>query len=380
MLKSDYLYMIIDNALAFSIKLPEELQGNKLNEHLAKFEESFLKIIAGFNQNLLELFLKISLGKNQNVLNDTLKKMELISYLIGPTGALNYLGPKQIEYILKKIDSFKLDEINEEKISLIADEQLEKEFGGHYTQSQALENQLSSAAFYLMNMGYSKTEIGEKFSEVRQDPSKLDTLFTLPQKEIYSMPSEISGGSGRPRSQEQSLDQSQEVQDAINQHITSIQQEVLKERAQKVDEIMQSIKEHVRENMTEQYERVFRQIHPDRLNLAFKILRQTKRKSKNMILLLEWFFCSHLLENIEVRVEHWQTSTGAERTATGVYTAGMSFSRYDQIIKGFSDSKLTKVINIARHILQNPTKRAIQKLGQDLLAETGFDEHLYFTD
>jgi len=31
-------------------------------------------------------------------------------------------------------------------------------------------------------------------------------------------------------------------------------------------------------------------------------------------------------------------------------------------------------------ILANPTKERIQKLGQDLTAETGFDEHLYFTD
>ncbi|MFX1292550.1 MAG: hypothetical protein ACFFAG_16525, partial [Promethearchaeota archaeon] len=65
---------------------------------------------------------------------------------------------------------------------------------------------------------------------------------------------------------------------------------------------------------------------------------------------------------------------------TGVYTAGINFGRYDQIIREFSDNKLTKVINIAQRILENPTKRAIQKLGQDLIAETGFDEHLYFTD
>jgi hypothetical protein len=41
---------------------------------------------------------------------------------------------------------------------------------------------------------------------------------------------------------------------------------------------------------------------------------------------------------------------------------------------------LEKVLKIARRILQKPSKKAIQKLGQDLIAETGFDEHLYFTD
>ena len=59
---------------------------------------------------------------------------------------------------------------------------------------------------------------------------------------------------------------------------------------------------------------------------------------------------------------------------------GISFSRYDNIIRDFPDTKLTKIINIARRILQNPTKKAIQKLAQDLIATTGHDEHLYFTD
>jgi hypothetical protein len=132
--------------------------------------------------------------------------------------------------------------------------------------------------------------------------------------------------------------------------------------------------------MNERFERVFRQIHPDRLNRAYKMLKDTKRKSKRMNLYLEWFFCTHLLSNIEVKVEHWQTSSAASHGSTGVYTAGINFGRYDQIIREFSDNKLTKVINIGRRILENPTKKAIQKLGQDLIAETGFDEHLYFTD
>jgi hypothetical protein len=81
-----------------------------------------------------------------------------------------------------------------------------------------------------------------------------------------------------------------------------------------------------------------------------------------------------------LKVEHWQVSSQATTDQAGVYTAGLDFSRYDNIIREFPDSKLTKVINIVRRILQNPTKRAIQKLGQDLIATTGFDEHLYFTD
>ena len=143
---------------------------------------------------------------------------------------------------------------------------------------------------------------------------------------------------------------------------------------------MQLIKDHVRENMNNSYERVYQQIHPDRLNRAFKMLKDTKRKSKRMHLYLEWFFCSHLMSNIEVKVEHWQTSSAAGHGSTGVYTAGINFDRYDQIIREFPDNKLTKVINIARRILQNPTKKAMQKLATDLIAETGFDEHLYFTD
>ena len=87
-----------------------------------------------------------------------------------------------------------------------------------------------------------------------------------------------------------------------------------------------------------------------------------------------------MLSKIELKVEHWQVSSSAGHGDAGVFTAGIDFSRYDNVIKDFSDDKLTKIINIARKILQHPTKKAIQKLGQDLIAETGFDEHLYFTD
>jgi hypothetical protein len=389
MQKSDYIYMISDNIIVYQISLPEDLQGTGLQMHLNKFDENFLKIIAGFDKNFLEHFLIISKGNNQGELAETLKKMEKISFMIGPTGNLNYLASNQIQYILTKLGSLKLNEIKEGKISEIADEQLEKEFGSSYSTSSALENQLSSAAFYLQQIGYSHQEIQDKFNEVREDPSKVDTLFTLPPKEIISVPPEIqqrnspptrSQPSQRAPQQPQRVERTQATENAIDQHIQAIQHEVTGERAKKIEEIIQLIKAHVRENMDQRYERVFRQIHPDRLSKALKMLQSTKRKSKRLNLYLEWFFCSHLLSNIEVKVEHWQTSSAASHGTTGVYTAGINFSRYDNIVREFPDGKLTKVINISRRILQNPTKKAIQKLGQDLIAETGFDEHLYFTD
>jgi len=382
MQKSDYIYIIIDNLSVFGIKSPEMPQAEQVYDYLDKFDEDFIKIIAGFNKTFLEHFLKISKGKNPSELIDILKKMEIVSHMVGPTGNLSFLSPHQLDYILIKIESLELKEISEEKISSLIDLQLEKEFGGsQYSTSQALENQLASAAFYLISMGYSEREIEEKFSEVRQDPSKLDALFNMPQKEIYSMPAELDQmSSNSSESQEITIDHSQETEKAIDQAINSIHQDISEDRAQKIDEIMVQINAHVKEKLTDQYERVFRQIHPDRLNRAFKLLKQTKRKSKRMDLLLDWFLCSHLLSGIELKVEHWQVSSQASHNQAGVYTAGIDFSRYDNIIKDFSDSKLSKVINISRRILQNPTKRAIQKLGQDLISETGFDEHLYFTD
>jgi hypothetical protein len=386
MQKSDYIYMIMDNIMVYQINLPSDLQGNQLQRHLNKYDDKYLGIIAGFDKNFLEYFLIISKGKTQEDLDETLKKMEKISYMIGPTGNLNYLTTNQIQYILTKLGSLNLNQIKEAKISKIADEQIEKEFSAQDTLS-ALDNQLSSAEFYLKSIGYSNQEIQEKFNEVREDPSKLDTLFTMQPKEIYRMPAEIqprSTPSSRAQqtsaAQSTSIERSQETQNAIEQHVEAIQHKISGERAKKIEEIIKLIKDHVRENMNESYERVFRQIHPDRLNRAFKMLRDTKRKSKRMHLYLEWYFCSHLLSNIEVKVEHWQTSSAAGHGSTGVYTAGINFGRYDQIVREFPDTKLAKVINIARRILQNPTKKAIQKLGQDLIAETGFDEHLYFTD
>jgi gas vesicle protein len=245
-----------------------------------------------------------------------------------------------------------------------------------------LENQLASAAFYLMNMGYSRDDIQERFNEVRQDPTRLEALFNLQQREIYSTPSEIQQGSSAspPSHQEPSLDQSQDLNETIARHIRSIHQDITEERAQKVELIVEQIKAHVRDGMSELQEKVFRQMHPDRLTRALKTLKTTKRKSKRMNLYLEWYTASLLLSKIELKVEHWQVSSAAGHGSAGVYTAGIDFSRYDNIVREFSDGKLTKVVNISKRILQNPTKKAIQKLGQDLIAETGFDEHLYFTD
>ena len=387
MQKIDYIYMITDSVLVYQISLPTELRGNQLQQHLNQYEEKFLKIIAGFDKNFLEHFLIISKGRNPEDFADILKKMEKISFMIGPTGNLNYLTSHQIQYILTQLVSLNLNQIKEEKISKIADDQIEKEFGSSQSASSAIERQLSSAAFYLQSIGYSTQEIQEKFNEVRQDPSKLDAMFTLQPREIISMPEEIQPRNTPPSRAQQastaqstSIDRSQETQNAIEQHVRSIEHEITGERAKKVYEIMELMKDHVRELMDESYERVFRQMHPDRLNKAYKMLKDTKRKSKRMKLFMEWFFCSTLLSKIEVKVEHWQTSSASGHGQTGVYTAGISFSRYDNIIRDFPDTKLTKVINIARRILQNPTKTAIQKLATSLIEETGFDEHLYFTD
>ena len=390
MQKSDYLYMILDNVLAFSIQLPPEYQGNGLNEHLDKFDENALKVVAGFNKNFLRHFLDQSRGKSQKNVEEELNKMEVISYMVGPIGNLNYLGEEQLDHVLDKLPSLKLEEIDEAKISVIADENLRQQFGitgSGYNVSEALENQLTSAAFYLMNMGYSRQEIQQKFNAVRSDPSKLGELFNLPQKEIYNMPAELEQGQSSTSTMQSpsgnestSVDQTSSVQEAIERHMQSIHEDITDERAQKVKEILSEIKDHVREMMSELQEKIFLQMHPDRLQRALKMLKLTKRKSKRMELILEWYASSLLLSKIELKVEHWQVSSSAGHGDAGVFTAGIDFSRYDNVIKDFSDDKLTKIINIARKILQHPTKKAIQKLGQDLIAETGFDEHLYFTD
>ncbi len=381
--------MILDNIIVYHIALPPEFQGNGLDEHLSKFDENALKILAGFNKNFLYHFLKISNGKNQKDIQEQLEKMEKISYMISPLGSLNYLSEDQVTFILSKLNALNVQDINENKISLMADDQLRVQFGisSSYSASDALESQLSSAAFYLMNMGYSRQEIQGKFNDVRQDPAKLESLFNLPQKEIYSMPSELqqsaSGSISLNQSSSPPTDQTEDnngYENVLAQHIQSIHQEITAERAQKVEEILSLIKAHVKDCMTELQEKVFKQMHPDRLNRALKMLKTTKRKSNRMELYIEWFTSSLLLSKIELKVEHWQVSSSAGHGDAGVYTAGIDFSRYDNIIRDFPDNKLSKVVNITRRILRHPTKKAIQKLGQDLIAETGFDEHLYFTD
>jgi len=381
--KSDYIYMILDNVLVYNINLPPEYQGNGLDDHLNKFDENNVNIIAGFNKNFLEHFLTVTKSKSQSDVDDLLKKMEKIAYMVGPIGSLSYLGSDQVEYILTKINDLKLNEINEEKISMVADDNLRQQFGGsNYNTTEALENQLASAAFYLLSMGYSREEIQGKFNEVRQDPTRLESLFNTKQREIYNLPLEIQPPSSNSTSnaQETSIDQSHDLNTSIAQHIQAIPQDITGERAQKVKVILEEIKAHVKENLSELQEKVFKQMHPDRLSRSLKILKSTKRKSKRMDLFIEWFTDSLLLSKIELKVEHWQVSSSADHSSAGVYTAGIDFSRYDNIVRDFSDGKLTKVVNICRRILQKPSKKAIQKLGQDLISETGFDEHLYFTD
>jgi len=380
--KSDYVQIIIDNVSVFDIKLPNRINGiEELTSYLNAYDVEILKIIAGFNKNFLNYFLEHIVNRDEENFTELIKKLEKMSYLLGPMGNLTYLTSNQVDYVLTKINQLELKEINEEDISLIADEQLQKEFGREipqYSRAQMLENQISSARFYLSEIGYTSEEINKKIEEVREDQSKLDELFNLPPKEIYNLPEELGHiGSDPATPTNQNSDGNTNI---IESHIQSIQREIGDERAKQVDEILNEIQDHVRDKMTENYKRVYKQMHPDRLRRAYRFLRDTKRKDNRMDLYLDWFFSTHLLENIELKVEHWQVSSQATHGNVGVYTAGTSFSRYDPIIKDFSDSKLSKVIKIARKILQNPTKRRIQKLGQDLIAETGFDEHLYFTD
>ena len=49
--------MISDNIMVYQISLPADLQDNGLRMHLNKFDENYLKIIAGFDKNFLEHFL-----------------------------------------------------------------------------------------------------------------------------------------------------------------------------------------------------------------------------------------------------------------------------------------------------------------------------------
>ena len=51
MQKSDYIYMIMDNIVVYQINLPADFQDNQLHRHLNKYDEKYLKIVAGFNKS-----------------------------------------------------------------------------------------------------------------------------------------------------------------------------------------------------------------------------------------------------------------------------------------------------------------------------------------
>jgi hypothetical protein len=384
--KQDLIQMILDNLVVFKLALPPHIESNSaLRDYLKKLDENALNSIASFNKILLKYFLDFAEKKNPDELKETLQKMSKISEMISPMGNLGYLGADQINKILQDLNNLKLSEITEEKISVMADKQLEQEIGGNlYNNSRTLENQISSARYYLSNIGYRKNEIDQKIEQAKENPSKIDELFSLPPKEIYNVPPELDSNQSRsssavssPGNESPSEDISQDI---ISQRIQAIHQDISDERSQKVEEILNDIKDYAKDKMNQNYEKAFSQMHPDRLRKAYKMLKDAKRKSERFDLLLDWFMSSLLLSKIELKVEHWQVSSSTSHGNAGVYTAGMDFSRYDNIIRDFSDSKLKKVVNISMRILKNPTKKKIQKLGQDLIAETGFDEHLYFTD
>jgi hypothetical protein len=377
--KQRILKFILENLKVYDLNLPANVQNiEELRNFLHTLDEDILKVIAGFNKSILNYFLKIVGKKSQQEINQLGKKLEKLAYYIRPTGNLSYLTPDQISYTLEKLPSLSVDDITPKNISEIADEKLEEEFGGdpnQYSKTEAFQNQIESARYYLSSIGYKRQEIDKKLEEVKKDPSKLDEIFTLEEKEIYNIPNELQGGGI-----ETATEEGNDEKGVIEGHIQSIQQDINDERAKKVAEILSKIKSKAGDKLDEDYKRVYKQMHPDRLKRAYKFLKESRRDDDRKELYLEWFFSSHLLENIELKVEHWQVSSGASHESTGVYTAGVSFSRYDNIIKEFSDKKLGKVLSIARKILKKPSKKRIQKLGQDLIAETGFDEHLYFTD
>lgn len=381
--KSDYIYMIKDNVLVLDIQLPDHLQGENLEKYLIALPLDTLEHIAGFDKKFLGFFFHKLKGISNQDFTNFLNKLNKISYLVGPLGELSYLTEEQIKYILEKIEDLKMEDIVSEKINQITDELLEKEFAGSLNQQQiSFDNTLQNIRFYLREMGYPHEEIEQRIKEAGEDTKKLDALFSLPEKTIYTHPQQ-SQRSPQAETIGQGLSETVENGDASEfspQDLRRQVPEISAERARKVEEIMKLIKEKTKDSLTEDQESIFHEIHPDRLNRINNILKNFNRKSKKFNFLLEWFKLSHYLENIDVKVEHWQVSSQATRSQVGVYTAGIPFARYDRIVEEFSERKLEKVIKIMNRILANPTKERIQKLGQDLTAETGFDEHLYFTD
>lgn len=381
--KSDYIYMIKDNVLVLGIQLPDHLQGENFEKYLTTLPLDTLEHIVGFDKKFLEFFFhKLKGISNQDFVN-FLNKLNKISYLVGPLGELSYLTEEQVKFILEKIEILKMEDIVSEKINQIADKLLEREFGGSLNQQQlSFDNTLQNIRFYLREMGYPNEEIEQKIKEAGEDTKKLDALFSLPEKTIYThppQPQRTLQGETIGQGLSESLGNG-EASEFSPQDLRRQVPEITEERARKVEEIIKLIKEKAKDSLTEDQEAIFLEIHPDRLNRINNILKNFNRKSKKFNFLLEWFKLSHYLENIDVKVEHWQVSSQATRSQAGVYTAGIPFGRYDRIVEEFSERKLEKVIKIMNRILITPTKERIQKLGQDLTAETGFDEHLYFTD
>jgi len=381
--KSDYIYMIKDNILGLGVQLPDHLLGENLDKYLIILSVEVLEHIAGYDKKFLEFFFqKLKNLSEQNFLN-FLNKLNKISYLVGPLGELAYLTDDQVKHILDKIGDIKLEDIIPNKISLIADELIQQEFGSSVNQEQiSFNNLLQDVRFYLREMGYPPEEIEQRIKDTGDDKKKIDTLFSLPEKTVYTPPPQT-----QEPSQRETIGQGLSEQVGVGvpsefspQDLRRQVPEISEERARKVEEIMVLIQEIAKDSLTEDQEGIFHEIHPDRLNRMYNILKNLNRKSKKFNLLLEWFRVSHYLENIDVKVEHWQVSSQATRSQAGVYTAGIPFGRYDRVVEDFSERKLEKVIKISQRILANPTKERIQKLGQDLTAETGFDEHLYFTD
>ncbi len=354
----DKIAKIADIAIIFGINLPNELHGTKSNNY--KFDDKILSRIAGFNNIFLEYFIIISKGKDKKDLELILKKLEKIAYFINPTGILHYLNDNQVELILTKLNSLSLDEITQERIAIIAVEQLLQQLSGsQHDQNHILENRLSTAAFYLIEMGYPQHEIQDIINNARKDLSKIDSIFNLSRREETPLSPTPNSSQGRPPigdPQRQSreavlIENTPEMEQVIRRYVQQVQHKQNPQRAQKAATIIGKIKNLVGDLMTDYYEQVFQQVHPDRLNRAFEMMKESKRKSKRVSLLLEWVFFSHLIENIEIKVKHWQVSSDTKQGRAGGYFSRISFSRYDHIIKNFADRKLSRTINILRRFI-----------------------------
>ncbi|MHA1689352.1 MAG: hypothetical protein ACTSUN_08460, partial [Promethearchaeota archaeon] len=164
--KGDYIGFILENISIYGLNNIPEFHKDKIRPLLDDLKDTILKIAAGFNKEILKYFLKKLSEVGAESLKSKIPKLEKLSQLTGPTGTLSYFTANQIEYILSKLEQLSEEELTENKISLLGDEQLQKEFGGQvYSSREALENQLASAKFYLKEMGYSDEEIKNKIDE-----------------------------------------------------------------------------------------------------------------------------------------------------------------------------------------------------------------------